>query len=205
MAEINNPSKRTFWKTTGAEHEGFTDIDQVTTTGQPSMISDTDASTIFPALPSSGTLTEGDIYSYSDGMVIVIQTHVRTIYAPEDTPALFSVYRANNEGAAWIENEKVIGGDVRTHVSKMWICIQSHTTLKGWEPDKTPALWKEKIIVVETPVWKQPTGAHDAYKKGDRVHFPTISDPVYESLIDYNVYSPTAYPAGWRKVQCSCE
>lgn len=46
--------------------------------------------------------------------------------------------------------------------------------------------------------WKQPTGAHDAYKKGDRVLF---NGSVYESLIDGNAYSPTAYPAGWKLIE----
>lgn len=32
------------------------------------------------------------------------------------------------------------------------------------------------------------------------VHYPTATDPVYESLIDANVYSPEAYPQGWRLV-----
>ena len=42
----------------------------------------------------------------------------------------------------------------------------------------------------------QPTGAHDAYKKGDKVRF---ENKIYESLIDNNVYSPSAYPAGWKE------
>lgn len=76
--------------------------------------------------------------------------------------------------------------------------ILHYQTLKGMEPDVTPALWNE--VVEGIGVWKQPTGAHDAYRIGAKVHFPTISDPVYESLIDYNTYSPTAYPAGWKLV-----
>ena len=45
--------------------------------------------------------------------------------------------------------------------------------------------------------WVQPTGAHDAYKKGDRV---TFNAKTYESLIDANVWSPSVYPAGWKVV-----
>mgnify|MGYP002516020102 CR=1 FL=1 len=43
----------------------------------------------------------------------------------------------------------------------------------------------------------QPTGSHDAYAKGDKVRF---EGKVYESLIDNNVYSPAAYPAGWKEI-----
>jgi len=59
-------------------------------------------------------------------------------------------------------------------------------------------LWLIIPTVVGYPVWVQPTGAHNAYKKGDRVHFPSATDPVYESLIDANVWSPTIY--GWVKI-----
>ncbi|MGB4092094.1 MAG: hypothetical protein WBK46_09180, partial [Ruminococcus flavefaciens] len=70
-------------------------------------------------------------------------------------------------------------------------------------PDKTlGVLWQEVVSTSEIPVWKQPTGAHDAYKKGDKVHFPTINDPVYESLIDANVWAPLSIGAEhlWKKL-----
>lgn len=80
--------------------------------------------------------------------------------------------------------------------------MYSGTLANEFLPEETPALFNiiDKVGVGEYPLWVQPTGAHDAYKKGDRVHFPTINDPVYESLIDANVWSPVVYAAGWRKV-----
>lgn len=58
--------------------------------------------------------------------------------------------------------------------------------------------WREVVGKEDTPAaWVQPTGAHDAYVKGAKV---TFEDSVYESLIDANTYSPTAYPAGWKKL-----
>lgn len=83
---------------------------------------------------------------------------------------------------------------------KLYRCVQGHTSQSGWEPDKTPALWTEVAKPGEIPVWKQPTGAQDAYNKGDRVWFPEKDTKVYESLIDANVYSPEAYPAGWKEI-----
>ena len=70
----------------------------------------------------------------------------------------------------------------------------------GWSPPNVPALWTEVAQPGEIPVWKQPTGAQDAYNKGDRVWFPGRNTTVYESLIDANVYSPEAYPAGWKQL-----
>lgn len=52
------------------------------------------------------------------------------------------------------------------------------------------------------PEWTQPLGAHDAYQTGDRV---TFNGEVYESLINANVWSPAAYPAGWQKIEVTTE
>ena len=104
---------------------------------------------------------------------------------------LFPVWAADTEYAA----------DVRVRYGdKLYRCVQAHTSQIGWEPDKTPALWTEVAKPGEIPVWRQPTGAQDAYNKGDRVHYPDADGPVYESLIDGNVWSPEAYPAGWEVV-----
>lgn len=104
---------------------------------------------------------------------------------------LFPMWAADTEYAA----------DVRVRYGeKLYRCVQAHTAQTGWEPDKTPALWTEVAKPGEIPVWRQPTGAQDAYNKGDRVHYPDADGPVYESLIDGNVWSPEAYPAGWEVV-----
>ena len=184
-------------------------VDNIEVNGKPAIETKIDypskvTTTVFPPLPSSGTLKIGEIYSYGNGAVMVRQSHERTIYPPEQTPALFSFYRDNASAElAWMEGEKVEAGWKRTYGGKTYECLQSHQTQDDWTPTATlNVLWRVYVdpTVEVIPVWKQPTGAHDAYRLGDKVHFPTINDPIYESLIDYNTYSPTAYPAGWRLV-----
>lgn len=51
---------------------------------------------------------------------------------------------------------------------------------------------------IQAEEFRQPTGAHDAYNKGDRVLF---NGKVYESLMDANTWSPDAYPQGWKVVE----
>jgi hypothetical protein len=46
------------------------------------------------------------------------------------------------------------------------------------------------------PEWEQPDSTN-AYSIGDRVMFNGV---VYESVINNNVWSPAAYPAGWKEV-----
>lgn len=43
----------------------------------------------------------------------------------------------------------------------------------------------------------------DAYRMGDRVHYPDANGPVYVCLIDGNVWSPADYPQGW-EVESQC-
>jgi hypothetical protein len=100
----------------------------------------------------------------------------------------------------WAVGTEYVADQRIRYGGKLYRCVQGHTSQVGWEPDKTPALWTEVAKPGEIPVWRQPTGAQDAYMTGDKVWYPEKGTHVYESLIDANVYSPEAYPAGWRLV-----
>lgn len=64
------------------------------------------------------------------------------------------------------------------------------------EPTPTPEPEPTPEPAEDIPEWTQPD-ASNAYKTGDRVIF---EGKVYESLIDGNVWSPSAYPTGWQEV-----
>lgn len=81
---------------------------------------------------------------------------------------------------------------------KLYKVLQNHTSQADWTPDVAVSLYVEVAEPGTIPVWRQPTGSTDAYMKGDKVHFPTESDPVYISTIDYNTWQPTVY--GWELV-----
>lgn len=76
---------------------------------------------------------------------------------------------------------------------KLYKCVQAHTSQADWTPPSVPALWTEVAKPGEIPVWKQPTGAQDAYMKGDKVHYPDADGPVYVSTVDGNVWEPPIY------------
>ena len=89
--------------------------------------------------------------------------------------------------------------DVVQHADHLWRCEQAHTSQESWTPDAAPSLWSQIDIAGDgVDVWTQPTGAHNAYNTGDRVHYPTADGPIYVSLIDGNTWAPDAYPAGWQ-------
>jgi len=158
------------------------------------------ATTIFPPLPSSGFLEVGRIFSYNNGAVMVRQPHERTIYTPEETPALFSFYRDNASAElAWMEGEKVEVGWVRIYNKVKYEVIQPHTTQVDYTPTATlGVLWKEVPQQSdEYAVFVHPTGAHDVYMKGDIVWYPTLNSTLYRSKIDNNSWSPDEYANGW--------
>lgn len=78
--------------------------------------------------------------------------------------------------------------------------LADHTSQKTWKPDITPSLYTKVLTdpTGETVLdWVQPDSTN-AYMKGDRVKF---EEHIYESLIDNNIWSPSAYPSGWQLIE----
>ena len=94
------------------------------------------------------------------------------------------------------DHEYVIDDRVR-YGEKAYKCVQAHTSQNGWEPPHVPALWTEIAAKGEIPVWKQPTGAQDAYMTGDKVWYPDQNGDIWISTADNNVWQPGVY--GWEK------
>lgn len=101
----------------------------------------------------------------------------------------------------WVSGKAYAVGDFLTYGAnsvgdpQLYKVVQAHTSQADWLPDATPALYIAIGLDEEGfPVWAAPTGAHDAYNTGDVVNY---NGTLYRSLIDGNVHSPEAYPAGW--------
>jgi hypothetical protein len=148
-------------------------------------------STIFPVLPSSGNLKKGEIYSYNNGAVMVVQDHARTIYEPELTPALFSFYREVNEGKEWIVGEKIELNATRTYNGKTYKCIQAHQSQLTWNPELTlGTLWQ---VVATSSAWT--VGV--AYKVNDVVTYQSKTYKCLQAHTSQAGWTPSAVPALW--------
>ena len=155
MRDISKPAARTFFCAYGPDgtmHEGVTEPDQVTTTGQPSLISDMDAEA-YAAKVQSASLTAS--------------------LAP--IPAVGEV----------VEKDRVYNWN-----GKAVVCYQSHTRME-FDPDKTPALFGLAKALGDP--WVQPTGAHDAYKRGAIVTY--AGKTWINTGSDANVWQPGVF--GW--------
>lgn len=97
----------------------------------------------------------------------------------------------------WAVGVEYTAGIRVRYADKLYRCEQAHTSQAGWEPPAVPTLWTEVAEPGTIPVWRQPTGAQDAYAKGDKVHYPDEAGAVWISDVDNNVWTPGVY--GWSK------
>lgn len=82
------------------------------------------------------------------------------------------------------------------HNGELYKVVQPTVFQTQYEPgaEGTSSIFV-KISLEEWPEWVQPTGAHDAYAKGDKV---THSSKKWTSDVDANVWEPGVY--GWTEV-----
>lgn len=105
-----------------------------------------------------------------------------------NAPELFPKFDGN--GHLYAVGDRVRYGDL------LYKCLQAHTSQSDWTPDVAVSLWvRVDDPSIEFPEWRQPTGAQDAYMKGDKVSY---NGKHYISIVDNNVWSPTTY--GWSEV-----
>ena len=111
----------------------------------------------------------------------------------EQAMEVAAVYDQWKADRAYAVGEFLTYGENSVGDPQLYRVVQEHTAQADWTPDGTPALYVA-IGLEEAgyPVWSQPTGAHDAYNKGDVVNY---NGELYESTMDGNVYEPPAY--GW--------
>lgn len=77
--------------------------------------------------------------------------------------------------------------------------ITAHTSQSDWTPTSANSLFA-KVLIDPTGEtineWVQPDSTNP-YMAGDKV---TFNGKTYESVINNNVWSPSAYPAGWKEI-----
>lgn len=150
----------------------------------------------YPVLPSIGEpVKAGTIYTYNGDLVIARTDGTLATDLPTASPELFAIYAMGQDNIIeWSAGELVLIGMLREYNNTLFRCLIEHITQSDWTPPIVPNLWVEVIIASEDPEpWVQPDSTNP-YMIGDKVLFNGL---VYESIINNNVWSPAAYPAGW--------
>lgn len=116
----------------------------------------------------------------------------------EDMMAVSSVFPKYQVGKAYKVKEVFAYGENAVGDTQLYQVLQAHTSAAEWVPGEAPSLYKAIGVTEEGySEWVQPLGTSDAYNTGDIVSY---NGTLYESVVDGNVWSPEAYPAGWKAV-----
>ena len=104
----------------------------------------------------------------------------------------------------WAPDVEYKAGKRLTYDGTVYKVLQDHTSQSDWTPNIAASLYAKVLIPTDEdgeqtdiPEWEQPESTN-GYMKGDRVKY---NGHIYESLIDNNVWSPDAYPDGWKLVE----
>lgn len=99
----------------------------------------------------------------------------------------------------WKTGIKYAKGTYVNYNNSLYKVLQDHTSQSDSTPDKAVSLYVNVADPQDSyPPFKKPTGAHDAYNKGDGI---TFEEKHYRSKIDGNVYSPAESPDSWELVE----
>lgn len=99
-----------------------------------------------------------------------------------------TIYPAYEVGKAYKAGEFFTYEKNEVGDPQLYKVVQNHTSAEEWKPSETPSLYTAIGLDEKGyPVWSQPTGAHDAYNKGDVVDF---NGTLYISNIDGNTTVP---------------
>lgn len=106
-----------------------------------------------------------------------------------------TIYPTYEVGKAYSVGDYFTYGENAVGDPQLYKVVSEHTSQEDWKPSETPALYTPIGLTDKGYVeWSKPSGAHDAYNKGNIVDY---KGTLYKSLVDGNIYSPEEYPAGW--------
>ncbi len=98
---------------------------------------------------------------------------------------------------AWKTDTAYQTGDRVQYESKLYKCLQGHTSQADWNPVDAVSLWARVLIPDPEviPEWVQPDSTNP-YMKGDKV---AHNGHTWISTVDNNVWEPGVY--GWEIVE----
>ena len=117
---------------------------------------------------------------------------LRSLVADEISLQVPKVYPAWKENVAYSIGERVLYNNV------LYKVITAHFSQADWTPEVSASLFA-KVLIPDgnvIPEWEQPDSTNP-YMAGDKV---TYNGKIYMSIIDNNIWSPEAYPAGWSEM-----
>lgn len=140
-------------------------------------------------------LYEKDRYDLEQEAVLLLARQRAAALSDEEAAKVGALFPEWKADTAYTAGQRLSDAE-----GNLYRVVQDHTSQADWLMEATPALYTPLGVTTEDPEaipeWVQPTGAHDAYRLGDRVCY---QGKVYESTMDNNVWTPGEN--GWIEVE----
>lgn len=137
-----------------------------------------------------------DLLQMAEQLRKALQMYAQTL-TDEQALEVASIYPSWEPNRAYKIGDIISYGTNSTGDPQLYKVVQGHTSQDIYPSGAGTESLYDAFGLDDSgyPVWSQPSGAHDAYNKGDIVNY---NGTLYISLIDGNAWSPEAYPAGWK-------
>lgn len=118
---------------------------------------------------------------------------LRSFATDEESLQVSNLYPSWKAGNSYSIGDRVLYNDI------LYKVIIAHNSQEDWIPEVSPSLFTKVLIPNPDviPEWEQPESTN-GYMVGDKVIF---NGKTYVSVIDNNIWSPEAYPAGWNIIE----
>ena len=145
---------------------------------------------------------ENSDFDLRDILKKIEESYIKSDLSEEEKASLESLAREKakpeNSYASLQEQIDELYSELNTLKSTVEANAQGTSALKEAVEELGGTVTEPEIPVTEEyPEYKQPTGAHDAYKIGDKI---TFEGDRYICKLDNCVWSPAEYPVGWDNV-----
>lgn len=132
-------------------------------------------------------IDSGD-YELKDILYKINKMYIESAITEEQKTELDNLARTNANAENSYASLQVQVNNIYTEIDSIKSRLNAlERTEEPTEPSETE----------EYPEYVQPTGAHDAYKVGDKI---TYNGKKYICKMDGCVWNPDTYPAGWEEV-----
>jgi len=103
----------------------------------------------------------GDLVTYGGSTYKTIQAHTSLVgWEPPNVASLWQLQTGSTGSNTWTANTSYATGAIVTYNGSTYQCIQSHTSLVGWEPPNTPTLWQPQTGSGDTQAPSVPGNLH---------------------------------------------
>lgn len=139
-----------------------------------------------------------DAANVEDQILLAVKMYAESLTSETLMCDLADIYDKWAPGVTYSAGKIISYGKDQNGDTQLYKVVEpGHTSQADWLPDRTPALYTPIGLNDQgIPIWKQPTGAHDAYNIGDQCEHKGY---IWTSKINGNTQEPGSDPRWWEQ------